>query len=46
MKVKNLILTCRYSEEGQTAAQIIEHSFDTFLRKELQNVAKYLCASV
>lgn len=46
MKVQDLILTCRYSEEEQTAAQIIERSFDTFLRKELQNVAKYPCASV
>lgn len=46
MNVQNLILTCRYSEEEQTAAQIIERSFGTFLRKELQNVAKYLCVSV
>lgn len=46
MKVQDLILTCRYSEEEQTAAQIIERSFNTFLRKELQNVAKYPCVSV
>lgn len=46
MNVQNLILTCRYSEEEQTAAQIIERSFNTFLRKELQNVAKYPCVSV
>lgn len=46
MKAKELILICQYSGEEQTAAQIIERSFNTFLRKELQNVAKYLCASV
>ena len=46
MNVQSLILTCRYSEEEQTAAQIIERSFGIFLRKELQYVAKYLGLSV
>ena len=46
MKMQELMLTCRYSKDEQTVAQIIESSFETFLKKELQYVAKYLCSSV
>lgn len=46
MKAQEIVLTCRYSEEGNSIARIIQTSFDIFLRKELQNAAKYLCASV
>ena len=42
MKMQELALTCRYSIEGQRIDQIIQTSFDIFLRKELQNVEKYL----
>lgn len=37
MKTQELVLICRYSEEGQTAAQIIGRSLAAFLRKELKN---------
>lgn len=39
MEAKKLVLTCRYSVEEQTIAQILQNSFDIFLKKELQNVA-------
>lgn len=42
MKTQELALVCRYSEEGHDIAQIIQASFDIFLRKELQNVEKHL----
>lgn len=45
MKKQKLMLTCRYSEEEQTVAQIIESSFAAFLKKKLQYVAKHLCSS-
>lgn len=46
MKTQEVVLICRYTEEEISIVQIIQRSFDIFLRKELQNVAKYLCASV
>lgn len=46
MKAQNLVSMCRYSTNERSIAQIIQNSFDTFLRKELQNVAKHLYASV
>ena len=46
MKTQELILTCQYSETDQSVARIIKHSFDIFLKKELQNVAKCLCYGV
>ncbi len=46
MKTQEIVLICRYTEEEISITQIIQRSFDTFLRKELQNVAKHLCASV
>ena len=46
MKAQRLVLLCRYSTNERSIAQIIQNSFDIFLRKELQNVAKALCPSV
>ena len=46
MKMQELMLTCRYSKDGQTVAQIIESSFEAFLKKELQYAAEHLCPSV
>ncbi len=42
MKPQELTILCHYSEGGDSIIQIIQSSFDTFLRKELQNVEKYL----
>ncbi len=41
MKMQELILICQYSEGGRTIPQLINGSFDSFLKKELQNVEKY-----
>jgi len=41
MKTQELILTCRYSDEAQSISKIIQSSFDSFLKKELQNVEKH-----
>ncbi len=41
MKAQRLVLLCRYSTNERSIAQLIQSSLDTFLRKELQNVAKY-----
>ncbi len=38
MKTHELVLTCYYSGEEISAAQIIQSSFKAFLRKELQNI--------
>ena len=46
MKTQELVLTCRYFEEERTIAQIIQNSFDIFLKKELQNVEKQPCFAV
>lgn len=46
MKMQELILKCQYSEGGSTILQIINGSFDSFLKKELQNVEKYLLSIV
>ena len=35
MKSKEIIVHCTYSETDQTLAQLIEASFQAFLRKEL-----------
>ena len=45
MKPQELVLTCLYSEE-ESAAGIIFRSFDFFLKKELQNVAKHPYSTV
>lgn len=46
MKTQKLALLCRYSTNDQSIAQLIQSSFDTFLRKELQNVAKQSYSTV
>ena len=46
MKPQELTILCHYSEGGDSIIQIIQSSFDTFLRKELQNVEKYLLFAV
>ena len=42
MKPQELTTLCHYSEGGDSIIQIIQSSFDTFLRKELQDIEKYL----
>ncbi len=42
MKPQELTILCHYSEGGDSIIQIIQSSFDTFLRKELQNIEKHL----
>ena len=46
MKLQELIISCRYSDEKTNIPQSIQGCFDDFLRKELQNVAKCLYSSV
>lgn len=46
LKAQEIMLTCHYTEEEISAAQIIQDSFEIFLKKELQHVEKYLCATV
>lgn len=46
MKTQEIMLTCHYTGEEICIAQIIRDSFEIFLKKELQNVEKYLCATV
>ena len=46
MKPQELTVSCYYSEREADILQIIRSSFDIFLKKELQNVAKYLSPSV
>ena len=41
MNTRGITLICHYAEENINIAQIIQASFDVFLKKELQNVAKY-----
>lgn len=45
MKPQENISIC-YESNEESAAQIILRSFDIFLKKELQNVAKQLCPVV
>lgn len=42
MKARELTVICRYSGEEKSVARIVQSSFDAFLRKELQDAAKYL----
>ena len=42
MKPQDLTVLCRYAEREADILQIIQSSFGTFLRKELQNVEKHL----
>ena len=46
LKTREIMLICHYAKEEISIAQIIQTSFDIFLRKELQNVAKTLCSNV
>ena len=46
MKTREIMLICHYAKEEISIAQIIQTSFDIFLRKELQNVTKTLCSNV
>ena len=46
MKPQALTVSCHYSKGTADILQIVQSSFNAFLRKELQNVAKYLCSSV
>lgn len=46
LKTQEIVLICRYTKEEIRIAQIIMDSFEIFLKKELQNVEKYLCATV
>ncbi len=46
MKAREIMLICRYAKEETSIAPIIQRSFEIFLRKELQNVEKYLCVTV
>lgn len=46
LKAQEIMLTCHYTEEEISAAQIIQDSFEIFLKKELQHVEKNLCATV
>ena len=46
MKTREITVICCYTKEEISIAQVIQTSFDIFLRKELQNVAKHLYASV
>lgn len=46
MKIEEIVLICRYTKEEICIAQIIRDSFEIFLKKELRNVEKYLCATV
>ena len=46
LKTQEIALLCRYTKEEICIAQIIRDSFEIFLKKELQNVEKYLCATV
>lgn len=46
MKTREITVICRYTKEEISIAQLIQTSFDIFLKKELQNVAKHLYASV
>ena len=42
MKPQDLTVLCCYAEREADILQIIQSSFGTFLRKELQNVEKHL----
>lgn len=46
LKTQEIVLICRYTKEEISIAQIIQDSFEIFLKKELQNVEKHLYATV
>lgn len=46
LKSANLVVTCSYTENNNFLKEIIENSFKAFLKKELQNVPKWMCKRV
>lgn len=46
LKTQEITLICYYAEEEISAAQIIQNSFEIFLKKELRIVEKCLCVTV
>ena len=46
MKPQDVVLLCQYSEDETRIVQIIQSSFDTFLKKEIRNIEKHLCSNV
>ena len=46
VRSQSLIVTCSYTEEKRSLMEIIQSSFQTFLLKELQDVAKWRCKRV
>ena len=43
MKLRDLTVLCRYSEEETTITRIIQSSFTVFLKKELQKIKNARC---
>lgn len=43
VRSQNLIATCSYTEEERSLVEIIQSSFQSFLKKELQDVAQWGC---
>lgn len=46
MKPKQTSVICHYAGKQTSILQIVQSSFDAFLKKELQYVEKYLPATV
>ncbi|MCI9610089.1 MAG: hypothetical protein HFG07_07760 [Oscillibacter sp.] len=46
MKAQETPLICRYTKDGLHAAQVIQNSFQLFLKKELRHIAQYLRSDV
>lgn len=46
MKIQEIMVTCHYTKEEISISQIIQKSFEIFLKKELGIVEKYLCITV
>ena len=46
MRSQELVVACLYTKETETILEIIQSSFDTFLKRELHNVANHLPISV
>jgi hypothetical protein len=46
LKAQETPLICRYTKDGLHAAQVIQNSFQLFLKKELRHIAQYLRSDV
>ena len=46
LRSQDLIVTCSYTEDNNSLEEIIESSFRAFLKKELQDVTKWMCKRV